>query len=634
MTLPWQADSTVIDCVRIQANQADADAARRRLEAALRTATLRPSRLPRSALLIVRTLQAPEPRLHPGVHPTQARAAEWHDALNRELDRIAGEAERPAAGAVSLSAKCVLFNDRAEMLACLALDWMQRTVRNHWWWHSMIRGDLDATIAREWLSAAEFVPAAMQHLARRSHATSFVERLDEALVTALAERMCQAFAVPDAALSSEERLAGVADRFRSLRLNSHVAEDWHAAATPWRLEVPEADSPGLTTARRIFLAQALMLCRAPARARSRAFQRAVIRWKNVREESTPNVLEPAADSPLDQPGERGAAAYLGESARPNAAVSALQDPADQTDGANRSVDHPQSTPHQAAPEAMSSAEGPHIQAQDAGIAPAGIGSPAETASSTAQNENAADVAGILAAAPDAAISTMNRTPAGSIPATSLLCQVHTSFAGVFFFLNLALALGLYSDFTSPQGKNLELDIWDFLWLLALEILGTEVRNDGLGFVLAMLAGRTTDDPPGSYFRPPTEWRVPDEWLEAFPEELERSRAEPGGRSRVMHPAGFLVQDEAPALETNRSASIEQWIGWLALYVRARLARAIGRQDAAEFLCRVAGTIRISDTHLDIHFSLQDHPIEIRLSGLDRDPGWIPAGGRHVAYHFD
>jgi len=40
------------------------------------------------------------------------------------------------------------------------------------------------------------------------------------------------------------------------------------------------------------------------------------------------------------------------------------------------------------------------------------------------------------------------------------------------------------------------------------------------------------------------------------------------------------------------------------------------------------------THLDIVFSLADLPIEIRWSGLDRDPGWIPSADRIVMFHYE
>jgi hypothetical protein len=27
------------------------------------------------------------------------------------------------------------------------------------------------------------------------------------------------------------------------------------------------------------------------------------------------------------------------------------------------------------------------------------------------------------------------------------------------------------------------------------------------------------------------------------------------------------------------------------------------------------------------------PIELRIAGLDRDPGWIPSAGRSISFHF-
>lgn len=57
-------------------------------------------------------------------------------------------------------------------------------------------------------------------------------------------------------------------------------------------------------------------------------------------------------------------------------------------------------------------------------------------------------------------------------------------------------------------------------------------------------------------------------------------------------------------------------------------------DPAAFLIRRYGRIIVTPAHLDVSFSLAVHPIEIRMSGLDRNPGWIPAAGLHVAFHFD
>jgi len=43
---------------------------------------------------------------------------------------------------------------------------------------------------------------------------------------------------------------------------------------------------------------------------------------------------------------------------------------------------------------------------------------------------------------------------------------------------------------------------------------------------------------------------------------------------------------------------------------------------------------VTPSRLDLHFSLAGHPLEIRLAGLDRDPGWVPAAGRTIAFHYE
>ena len=70
---------------------------------------------------------------------------------------------------------------------------------------------------------------------------------------------------------------------------------------------------------------------------------------------------------------------------------------------------------------------------------------------------------------------------------------------------------------------------------------------------------------------------------------------------------------------------------------ARLILALGiesEDSLAEILLHHYAKLIITPTHLDVFFSLSDHPIEIRLSGLDRNPGWVPAAGRFIAFHYD
>ena len=70
------------------------------------------------------------------------------------------------------------------------------------------------------------------------------------------------------------------------------------------------------------------------------------------------------------------------------------------------------------------------------------------------------------------------------------------------------------------------------------------------------------------------------------------------------------------------------------YIRARLRSALGTDDLANVVCRHRARITLTATHIDVFFSLAELPIEIRLAGLDRDPGWVPAAGRFIAFHFE
>ena len=72
---------------------------------------------------------------------------------------------------------------------------------------------------------------------------------------------------------------------------------------------------------------------------------------------------------------------------------------------------------------------------------------------------------------------------------------------------------------------------------------------------------------------------------------------------------------------------------------ARLALALddgsgsaGRQRVKAMLALPA-RLQASAERADLHFSLAGLPLAVRLAGLDRDPGWIPAAGCDLRFHF-
>ena len=82
--------------------------------------------------------------------------------------------------------------------------------------------------------------------------------------------------------------------------------------------------------------------------------------------------------------------------------------------------------------------------------------------------------------------------------------------------------------------------------------------------------------------------------------------------------------------------MRRWVRRLARRLRPELSLALGCEpDAvAGVLLRHPGRVEATATHVDVVLSLADLPIAVRLAGLDRDPGWIPAAGRTVAFHFE
>jgi hypothetical protein len=246
-------------------------------------------------------------------------------------------------------------------------------------------------------------------------------------------------------------------------------------------------------------------------------------------------------------------------------------------------------------------------------------------------------------------------------------EIETNFGGLFHLVNLALFLNLYGDFTSPAHPGLPLPFWDFVALLGRKLAGRGVEADPVWPLLARLAGRADDAEPGEGFEPPDEWRVPPEWLVPFKPDGDWLWSARAGRLSLRHPAGFLALDvprgrtraestlarELRTLAANRitprlrpvgrdlgaggRTPLARWLERLTGYARARLRRALGVENAtalSRLLCERRARVFVTAARVDVMMRLGDLPIQIRYAGLDRDPGWVPSAGRHVAFHFD
>lgn len=244
-------------------------------------------------------------------------------------------------------------------------------------------------------------------------------------------------------------------------------------------------------------------------------------------------------------------------------------------------------------------------------------------------------------------------------------SIQTELGGLFYLINIGLFLGLYGDFTTPAEPGIELSIWDFVALLGLRLLGERVREDPVWSLLARLACRADGVEPGMGFDPPGRWSPPPDWLAPFPEAGVWGWAGTAGRLRVRHPEEFMVLDlprdaspveeqllreirpyhetatftlqPAPLPPPADISPLDRWVAWLAAYLRARLGRALGLErgeDPFSLLCAHEARVTMTAAHLDITLRLDELPLAVRIAGLDRDPGWVPAAGRIIAFHFE
>ena len=649
--------------------------ARLRLEPQLASAELRPSGLPPSAVLCVRRIADPLPgRLT--LDATQARPPpEWERAFVDALTRLLRSAARPALEAVPANAEAVLFADHAELLACLARDARDGVAWTRWWWRNLSpspSSGVDPVVAA-WLAAPEHVPAALALLAARREATAFVAALPIAVAGQLARRVAAVFGAV-----ALERVMAAAIQPR-VAASPHVdvslapgrAAPGDVVAPPWETSVPEARAQPLAPARALLLGVALALRRAPAITRGGAFANETKAWLDAPQipakpvglaDSGPirhdrvSLAARAASRPLQRD---ASSEEQSEAALPSPDAFALPHP-------RASGRPPRTAPSfEEAPAAPAATDTPAIDASrvDTPITPAlsqtaepgeasnpvSLAGPEEPPRAPARSKSrpAPRLAARKRAVKEPHVAA-TEVAVGDEPWEAPAIGIETELGGVFYLLNLFLYLGLYGDFTQPLERGLALDPWRCVALIGRRLV-PDARGDPVWRVLDRLAGP-------SAFRPPRAWRVSRAWLEPFDDAGVWRWSTAGGTLRVEHPAGFpaiavpcTTGDQlerelrklgvAPTLRRTTlrrepAQPLARWSARLAAYAEARLRVALGEDDVESLLFRKRARVFVTPTHVDVVLSLAELPLEVRFAGLDRTPGWIPAAGRFVSFHFE
>jgi hypothetical protein len=268
---------------------------------------------------------------------------------------------------------------------------------------------------------------------------------------------------------------------------------------------------------------------------------------------------------------------------------------------------------------------------------------------------------------------VHRATALSGEETSVAHTVSTQLGGIFYLLQPAVIIGHYGDFSAPREPGLALSPWDWLALAGTYLMPRAAVGDPVWGLLARLAGRPIGEPPGKGFHAPCCWRVAPWWLQALPSSTRPwSWVVRDGRLVVRHPLSFAVvdvpvrgdpsrqlnaelrrygsqaivpgahptstpPDRSRALGIRLTPALARWRQWTGEYLRAWLCSVLRlprRAAVGAFVLRRSAQVRATADRVDVTLALDELAFEIRLAGLDLDPGWIPAGGRTVAFHYE
>ncbi len=258
--------------------------------------------------------------------------------------------------------------------------------------------------------------------------------------------------------------------------------------------------------------------------------------------------------------------------------------------------------------------------------------------------------------------------------------VSTELGGILFLVNLLKALRLPDSLEEACGCELALGSWELVELIARCLLGSGQSSfsmDPVWTVLAALDQRSPEQNAGGSFAPAKCYRIPAGWI---PDSEATQAKRPfairlrGCQYECWHGMGFpcVVRryDEPPSrtqIEREVQGSLGQapcvfvrrhprtwtigrllglvpepplwrFLAFLLPFIRWRLAAAMGLKTGkgpvlSKTVLLRTGRIWVTSTHVDLVMDLSQASGPVRLAGLDADPGWVPALGRVVKFHF-
>ncbi len=680
-----QAKKSVVAKLRVTGNALEAVSTRLNFERLFGAGDFLPDGLPPKTIVCIKKISDPKPQTLRLNHGDLRFSEIWRKAVSQKIENLYRRAFRPISEAVPAQAESVVFADSAELLACLAIDWCRGKIAENWWWRGLFPTlGYAQTVAKIWLESVEFVPQTFQILSKTEAAISFVQKLEPHEAKDLLRQITQRFAlqkidevlfepIQKKAEFNVEKLTKTSEKKAILFKPDSLFFKKHESI--FSNLIPEIKFTELSFDQECLLGIGLLLARSPKIVRSAEFAQRLkidrlknefgktIEGKKIAELSEQNATIERKVKTLQKKNRKAHGKSETQINQPKSAKTEPQLFAEQTDKkTEKSFNQPQIEEK----EYVKFTDTPPIEAQKF---KGTKDKPTKISFETTQPEKSveklekkesekSEKTGKIVRRSDMETAFQDFFEEFE---TEIEFNFQTRFGGIFYLLNLGLYLQLYSDFTESLKTEIDLNIWDFIALLGFEFLGEEIKTDAVWDFLKTMAERENDGEFGQEFNQFQDWQMPLEWLETFPKNQKWFWGKKGKRLVVRHSAGFNVVDVVLRgdIETQLKDELEiyqkyfseiakaekkdfsqikskKWLKNLAEYLQKRLFQALNLEtleDLNAILFKRQAAVTTSATHLDITFGLADLPIEVRLAGIDRDPGWIPAVGKFVYFHF-
>ncbi len=575
-----------------------------------------PRGLPPQSVLLVRAMRLRVPAVALRQPPDGAARAALREAGRSYLSHCAAVAASPARGQSADHAEAVLFADEAELLACLARDAFAARL-DRWWWRQLL-GRAFPDWRRAFAARPPACAAALRLLARQfpREADALTRELgwaanpspgpDRFRGEPLAARADRGRGLPASAAPRLVEAApgdGVPDALPAVTPSPRHARSFAAASGDTRA-VPDSGAP-TPPAGRVGAASAPKFA-AERRATDAAGggMRADGRAKAPVAPATLAPSEPGTD------GAAPAAAHFG----PTLPITGMPGlPWARVEG-------PVAAPH-LAPGAAPGARGPGGHPLRAAPLPAAPADPRPDHSAPGPQRAArgAPVAtqrdGSVGPPPQHVDTESTPLDTDPWPQPQPLWSRH---ARLLLLVNCLLEDGLYPDFTRPLDPGFPLPIWELLLRLGEHLIGPGWRGDPLRAALARRARELPRRALG---------RLADDWPQGAAARL-------GGRQPV----------HARRLRREPKHGLERWLLNYAEALRSRLVERLGlplrpgrggsSRAVAAALAGEPACVWWSEGEVVVVFTMNQHPVEWRLAGLDRDPGHLPAAGVKLRFVFE